>query len=394
MSQSPDDPIVLFVDDEPLIRKYFARMFGRELNVKTAASCTQARQALSNYGGRVAVLITDQRMPGGDGVLLLSEAKAEYPHIVRLLTTAYTDIDHAIAAVNQGEIWRFITKPWDIEGLRTVLATAMDVYRAQAHEQELLNERRRGMLMLAGHMAHEMRTPLQTVQLAALGIEQALPRLLEGYDWAISQGADVKPVTKRHRRVLEESTAGVRRVVNRTNAVIDLLLANAGAYRIDPALFERCAISDCVDVALEDFPFADNERDVVSWDGGPEFHFNGAVNLMVLVLHNLLRNALRAVAAASRGEIYIWTAIYKDRNALHVKDTGTGIPPERLPRIFDDFASFSDDQRSAGIGLGFCRKVMTSFGGNIHCHSEKDRYTQFDLWLPVAEQQTSVDQSG
>src|SRR5699024_5092278 len=106
MSVSTDEPIVLFVDDEPLIRKYFERIFGRELNVSTAGSCTQARTVLADYGARVAILITDQRMPGGDGVLLLSQAKADYPHIVRLLTTAYTDIEHAAAAVNQGEIRR------------------------------------------------------------------------------------------------------------------------------------------------------------------------------------------------------------------------------------------------------------------------------------------------
>ena len=385
MSASTDDPIVLFVDDEPLIRKYFERIFGRDLNVSTAGSCTQARTALANYGARVAVLITDQRMPGGDGVLLLSQAKADYPHIVRLLTTAYTDIEHAIAAVNQGEIWRYITKPWDIDSLRTVLAEAMDLYHAQAHEQELLSERRRGMLMVAGHMAHEMRTPLQTVKSAALGIEQALPKLLAGYDWAMRHGADIEPIRTRHRRALEHSTASVKRVVNRTNAVIDLLLVNAGAYRIDPARFERCAISDCVYTALEDFPLTTNERELISWDRSLNFYFNGALHLMVLVLHNLLKNALRAVATAGGGEVVIWAAAYKSKNALHIKDTGTGIAAERLPRIFDDFTSFSGDQRSAGIGLGFCRKVMTSFGGNIHCHSEQGQYTQFDLWLPIVD---------
>src|SRR5699024_6945625 len=114
---------------------------------------------------------------------------------------------------------------------------------------------------------------------------------------------------------LEHSTASVKRVVNRTNAVIDLLLANAGAYRIDPARFELCAISDCVNAALEDFPLTVSERDLISWDRSLDFHFNGAVNLMVLVLHNLLKNALRAVAAAGDGEIMIWAAAYKNGNA-------------------------------------------------------------------------------
>src|SRR5699024_6679716 len=128
--------------------------------------------------------------------------------------------------------------------------------------------------------------------------------------------ADIEPVRKHHRRVLEHSIASVERVVNRTNAVIDLLLANAGAYRIDPARFELCAISDCVNAALEDFPFTADERELISWDRRLNFHFNGAINLMVLVLHNVLKNALRAVATAGGGEIFIWAAAYKNRNAL------------------------------------------------------------------------------
>lgn len=387
MSLSTDNLIVLFVDDEPMIRKYFERIFSRDLNVRTAGSCEEALAALASYGDHVAVLITDQRMPKGDGVLLLSEAKANYPHIVRLLTTAYTDIDQAIAAINQGEIWHYVTKPWEIEELRRILATAMDVYRSRAYEQALLTEHRRGMLMAAGHMAHEMRTPLLTIQSAALGIEQHLSTLLDGYDWALRHGADLKPITKRHRHVLEESTHSIKRVVNRANGVIDLLLSNAGAYRIDSTVFEPCSIVDCVAIAMEDFPFVDGERDVVSFTHEPGFHFHGSVNLMVLILHNLLRNALRAIAMAGRGGVCIWTGEYQGRNVLHIKDTGTGIPAEQLPRIFDDFASFSTHHGSAGIGLGFCRKVMTSFGGHIDCHSEEGRYTQFDLLLPMTDDQ-------
>lgn len=387
MIQPTDNPIVLLVDDEPLIRKYFERTFGSELTVQTAGSCEEARATLAARGERVAVLVADQRMPGEDGVLLLSEVKNDYPHVVRLLTTAYADIDKAIAAVNQGEIWRFITKPWDIDELRTVLARAMSEYHFRAYEQALLGERRRSMRSVASHMAHEMRAPLRTIQSTAQDIEQHLPRLIEGYDWAIRHGADLEPITESHRQALARSANNTTRAVNRANAAIDLLLANAGAYRIDPGAFETCAIADCVDIALEDFPFADGELDMVNWTHGPKFYFQGSISLMVLVLHNLLRNALRAIAAAERREVHIWTDAHEETNTLHIKDTGTGIVPEQLPRIFDDFANFSDDDSGAGIGLGFCRKVMTSFGGHIHCHSEKERYTQFDLWLPAADSQ-------
>lgn len=387
MTLPTDDPILLFVDDEPLIRKYFKRSFGENFNVLAVGSSDEACAALKARGEHVGVLITDQRMPGGDGVSLLRKTKTDYPHIVRLLTTAYADVDEAIDAVNEGEIWRYVTKPWDVPELHSLLLAAVDVYRRNAFDQALLAERRRGMLLVASHIAHEMRTPLQSVESAALGIEQYLPTLLEGYDWAMQHGADIKPISNRRRQVLERSTRTMQRVVNRANSTIDLLLGNAGAYCIDPASFVPCRMVDCVTVALEDFPFTATQRDRVNWAHGPDFPFSGSVDLMVLVLHNLLRNALRAVTAADRGEIDIWTEHHDKENALHIKDTGTGIAAEQLPRVFDDFASFANDQSSAGVGLGFCRKVITSFDGRIDCHSEKDRYTQFDLWLPTPTQQ-------
>ena len=383
MNAPRDSRSVLFVDDEPMIRKYFERSFGHEMHVITASDGEQARAVLEACGDDIAVLMTDQRMPVGDGITLLNEAKLKHPNIVRLLTTAYSDIEQAIAAVNEGEIWRYITKPWDLKTLRETLYKAIDVYRARTYEQALLIERRRAILMVASYMAHEMRTPLRSIHAIALGTEQYLATLLEGYDWAIQHGADIQPLTKRHRAILGKSSASVQRIADRANTVIDLLLANAGAHRIDPAFFERCAITDCLTAALDDFPFTEQERTVVQWETGDDFSFHGSVNLLILVLHNLLRNALRAVAATGSGTIRIWTKTDRSRNFLHIKDTGTGIPEELLPRIFDDFTSFSNDGRSAGIGLSFCRRVIISFGGEISCSSKNGEYTQFDLWFPV-----------
>ncbi|MES1926787.1 histidine kinase [Salinisphaera sp. T31B1] len=382
--------MVLFIDDEPLIRKYFERAFGRDMNVCCAASGEEARLILADPDSQIAVVMTDQRMPVEDGVTLLGHVKDEWPQIVRILTTAYSEIEDAIAAVNSGEIWRYVTKPWDFDELRTLLHSALEVYHARAYEATLLAERRRGMMMVASHIAHEMRTPLRSIHSAATGIERYLPRLLAGYDWAIQAGAEIEPMTQRHRDVLAQAALGMQRVADRANGLIDLLLANAGAYRIDAEAFERCDMVECVDVVLRDFPFGERERELVHWSPGPGFEFVGSFSLMVFVLQNLLRNALQAIAAAGQGEIVIWTRCGAGYNGLHMRDTGIGIEREHLPRIFDDFTSFAGARHSAGVGLGFCRKVITSFGGHIDCHSEHRRYTQFDLWLPVCQVQQTA----
>ncbi|MBA1145741.1 hybrid sensor histidine kinase/response regulator [Ectothiorhodospiraceae bacterium WFHF3C12] len=389
-------PIVLFVDDEQLARKYFERAFGKELNVKTAGSAEEAREFLHKHGQDVAIVMSDQRMPAGDGVSLLSEVKEHYPHAIRLLTTAYTEIDDAVAAVNRGEVWRYITKPWQLENLRAELNAAMEVYRYRVYEQALLQERRRSMLLVASHIAHEMRTPLRSIHAATTGIERYLPRLLDAYEKAQEAGLDVQPISEHHRGALRGSTESIRRVVDRSNAMIDLLLANCGAHEIDRSDFQVVSMRDCVESALQDYPFTDRERQLVSWEGGPDFHFLGSSNLMVFVINNLLRNALRAVAAAGAGGVRLWTDIEADTPVLHIRDTGTGIEPKIMPKIFDDFTSFADDDGAGGvgIGLGFCRRVVSAFGGHIDCDSEPGSYTQFDLWLPAARGESVNDRVG
>ena len=119
---------ILFVDDEEKTRKYFDRAFAREYRVLTAPSVAQARELLEKHGNEIGVLISDQRMPEEKGVVLLRHAREHYPHIVRILTTAYSDLDDAIESVNSGEILRYITKPWDLKLLGRNCATPCAIF--------------------------------------------------------------------------------------------------------------------------------------------------------------------------------------------------------------------------------------------------------------------------
>ena len=132
---------VLFVDDEEKARKYFARALASNADVYTASHVAEALTVLEEHGPSIAVLVTDQRMPGGSGTELLRQVRARWPRIVRLLTTAYTDLDEAIEAVNSGEIFRYITKPWDIEALRAEVRQAMAYFELRRERDLLLDEK-------------------------------------------------------------------------------------------------------------------------------------------------------------------------------------------------------------------------------------------------------------
>ncbi len=128
---------ILFVDDEEKALKYFDRAFGSEFWVLTASSVAKAELVLEEHGDAIGVLITDQRMPEANGAELLEYTRENYPNIVRMLTTAYSDLEAAVAAINNGEIFRYTTKPWNIKSLRGELLRAMDYFFIR-HERDLL----------------------------------------------------------------------------------------------------------------------------------------------------------------------------------------------------------------------------------------------------------------
>lgn len=132
---------ILLVDDERQTLKYFERAFAKDFNVLTAASADEAEQIVDANVGKIGVVISDQRMPGRNGVSLLSAVRRKQPAIVRMLTTAYSELDDAIEAVNRGEIFRYIVKPWDFDLLRQEINTGLLVYRLQAERELLIGEK-------------------------------------------------------------------------------------------------------------------------------------------------------------------------------------------------------------------------------------------------------------
>jgi two-component system, response regulator PhcR len=125
MSENPQAQYtVVYVDDEELARKYFARSAGSDYDVLLAASADEAISILRSEGARVAILLTDFRMPGRHGGDLLRQVAQEYPHIVRILVTAYADKDALLEAGHSGEVFRILEKPLGVSKVREVLAAA------------------------------------------------------------------------------------------------------------------------------------------------------------------------------------------------------------------------------------------------------------------------------
>ena len=117
---------ILYVDDEEKSLKYFERAFGDDFRVFTAANAQDGFKLLELHADEIGLLMTDQRMPGEKGVWLLERARQLRPRILRILVTAYSDFDAAIAAVNSGAIYKYVHKPWDPPQLELTLRQALE----------------------------------------------------------------------------------------------------------------------------------------------------------------------------------------------------------------------------------------------------------------------------
>ncbi len=132
---------VLLVDDEAMALKYFTRTFAPRFTVFSAASAEEALLVLEAHHEEIGVIVTDQRMPESTGVDLLKRVRARYPHTVRILTTAYSELDLLIEAINTGAIYSFVSKPWQLEDLERTLSSALDHYENQLRDQDLLEQK-------------------------------------------------------------------------------------------------------------------------------------------------------------------------------------------------------------------------------------------------------------
>ncbi len=127
---------ILYIDDEVNNLTSFKAAFRREYTIYTAESAAEGRKILEDE--TVDIIITDQRMPKVTGVEFLASIIDEYPDPIRILLTGYSDIEAVIAAINKGQVFRYITKPWSEQELRMTIENSYEVFALRQENKELV----------------------------------------------------------------------------------------------------------------------------------------------------------------------------------------------------------------------------------------------------------------
>jgi DNA-binding NtrC family response regulator len=132
---------ILVIDDERNVLNSVKRTLRKlRVEVETADSAPEALVILGNLRGKIAAVIADHNMPGMTGVELLRRVKKVEPNAVRILFTGYADMDVVISAINEGEVFRFMTKPWQDLELQGLVLTAIQHHDVLVENQRLLRK--------------------------------------------------------------------------------------------------------------------------------------------------------------------------------------------------------------------------------------------------------------
>lgn len=129
---------ILYVDDETNNLIGFKATFRSQFNIFTAASADEGKKILDEKSNDIQLIITDQRMPGMTGVEFLVSIIDKYPDPIRMLLTGYSDMQTVVDAINKGQIYQYITKPWEEQHLKIVIEKAYEVYALRQENKELI----------------------------------------------------------------------------------------------------------------------------------------------------------------------------------------------------------------------------------------------------------------
>jgi response regulator RpfG family c-di-GMP phosphodiesterase len=139
---TPHKPCLLVVDDEPEVCDSVYHLLYRRYQVLRAHGAAEAVELMAQH--EVEIIMTDQRMPELTGVEMLQKIKSQYPEAIRMLFTGFADVNSVIAAINQGHVYRYLSKPWQPEELEAAVADAAAEYtRIVQRSRELASCRER-----------------------------------------------------------------------------------------------------------------------------------------------------------------------------------------------------------------------------------------------------------
>jgi two-component system probable response regulator PhcQ len=324
---------ILFVDDEPLSLKYFKSSIGKYANVMTASSPEAAMAIMGSDGNDISVVVSDERMPRDSGVSFLSEVRKSWPSTVRVLTSAYANIDNLQQAINDAAIYRFVPKPWNLDELCAAMQDALHAERSAAALTEPVfgpstgGDAESANLALLAILASGLEAPLKSLE--AESEQLALLSRPNSLEASPSVASYLGTWASRLRLgKMAGSTTQIRRDVEHCRSLVKSI-GNLARSLADPAAAQTFSMADTISEVVEQAVICPSGKTFGGPGAGPDFAYRMPREIMKFVLANLLRGAMKSpihtvdtfprvelISGAEHNEVRIISALDREPVAL------------------------------------------------------------------------------
>ena len=244
---------------------------------------------------------------------------------------------------------------------------------------------KRAVMVLAGSIAHDLRTPLVTLSM--------INRRLQNYLTKITvTDSESSQLSETNFNDLHSIPNAIKEIILGMHEFIDHNLKALKNCRIESMKDDALVICKSykgINNALDAFPFKPGQRELIQTNIGHYFDFLGNPVLFLRIMFNLIDNALYQIQENSTGHIIISTEEDADHNIIRFKDTAGGASAQIVEHIFDGYVT--SKEKGTGVGLAFCKLTMESFGGIIYCQSEEGDFMEFTLKFPKIIGENNLD---
>ena len=378
---------ILYVDDEENSLKYFKRAFEDQFRMFTAPNAAEGFTILEQHKDDIGLLMTDQRMPGEKGVQLLERSRQVAPKIIRVLATAYSDLDAAIQAVNTGAIYKYVTKPWDVPQLESTLKRGLEFFIVQRERDQLLREK----ISVLQKLMITDRVISLGVLAAGLGhyVQNSLVAVRTFLDLAPSklEEANVHPDELRDPAFWRDFYGHVRGQISRITSMLQLL----GQATDRPTLHfdHEVQLGDVLRKALLKVQPRLAEKALIVENKVPDdlAALKVDLNLFNRLFDCLLEDELINVPSGGLIRFTARPSAFPDAAnpaiQFDVEDNGPGLPESDLRSLFDPFFLRNGNPKEFGINLMACYFIVYHHGGKVEVNSRSGLGVTFAFTFPV-----------
>ena len=356
-------PKILIIDDDDTMLDSCSQVFTKEgYRTTTAEDGNQGLQKFREI--KPDLVLVDLKMPGKGGIQVLEELKIIDPNCVAVVITGYGTIQSAVEAMKHGA-YDFLPKPFTPDELRFIVQRGLERRRYIVETEILRKDKemmRRNFISL---VSHELRSPLAAVQ-------QNLMVIVGGLS------GDLPEKTK---EILHRMSHRIKGLISLINDWLNLSRIESGEMTVNMRPVHLPEIlNEVVDLIQ---PLADENHVDIDWNPPADFPtILGNRETLQMLFTNLIHNAIKY--NKKDGTVYITLENTDHHAKVTVRDTGIGIPQEKLPLIFEQFyrAKEGKSVEGSGLGLSIAKKIIEAHQGTIDVESEVDEGTTFTVWLP------------